>query len=168
MKPILTVSSLLLALSLTGACAPAAPPPPDTAAMIAAATALNEQFVAAYNSGDVEAVTALYWNSPEAMLFLPDAMMATGIDGIREAMAEGLPAMHAAGAVLTITESHYMVIGDAVAGWGLWTMTMNGPDGTPVEMEGRFTDIRAERDGKWVYLVDHASSILPPPPAGGD
>lgn len=32
-------------------------------------------------------------------------------------------------------------------------------------MMGRYTDIKAERDGKWVYIMDHASMPLPPPSA---
>ena len=42
---------------------------------------------------------------------------------------------------------------------------MTGPDGEPLQMEGRYTDAKAERDGKWVYLVDHASVPIPPPPS---
>ncbi len=167
MKPIVAASPLVLVLALSGACAPAAPPPPDTAAMIAAATALDEQFLTAFNAGDVAAMNSLYWNSPEAMSFMPDVMVSRGIDGIRAGNETGIPAMHAAGAALTINESHHIVVGEAVVSWGLWTMTLNGPDGMPTEMQGRFTDVKAERDGKWVYLVDHASVPLPPPPAGG-
>jgi len=153
----LTISSLAVALTLAGACAPAAPPPPDTAAMLAAATALDEQFEAAYNAYDAEAVSALYWNSPDAVSFPPDAMAATGIAAIRSGMGEGMAAMQAAAARLEITEAHHMVVGDAVASWGMWKMTMTGPDGAPMEITGRFTDLKAERDGKWVYLMDHAS-----------
>jgi ketosteroid isomerase-like protein len=168
MKPIFAVSSLALAVSLAGGCAPAAPPPPDTAAMIAAATALDEQFEAAFNAGDAAALNALYWNSPEAVSLGPDTMVSRGIEGIRTGNDAAIPALHDAGAVLQLTESHHIVVGDAVVTWGLWTMTMNGPDGAPMEMQGRFTDVKAERDGKWVYLVDHASVPLPPPPGGGN
>jgi len=30
-------------------------------------------------------------------------------------------------------------------------------------MEGRFSDVKAVRDGKWVYVMDHASIPVPPP-----
>ena len=43
-------------------------------------------------------------------------------------------------------------------------MTVRGADGKPTEMTGRYTDVKAERDGKWVYLMDHGSAPLPPPP----
>ena len=44
-----------------------------------------------------------------------------------------------------------------------------GPDGTPIEVHGRYTDVKAERDGRWVYLVDHGSvptSAQEPPEPG--
>jgi uncharacterized protein (TIGR02246 family) len=157
------IPTLVLAFGLTGACAPAAPPPPDTAAMLASATALDEQFAAAYNAYDAEAVAALYWNSPETVSFPPDVMVVRGFDAIRSGTVEGMAAMQAAGAKLELTETHHMVIGDAVATWGMWKLTMTGPDGAPMEMAGRFSDIKAERDGKWVYVMDHASAPLPPP-----
>jgi len=34
---------------------------------------------------------------------------------------------------------------------------MTGPEGKPFEMTGRYTDVKALRDGKWVYITDHAS-----------
>jgi hypothetical protein len=29
--------------------------------------------------------------------------------------------------------------------------------GDPVTLHGRFTDVAAKRNGRWVYIVDHAS-----------
>jgi VCBS repeat-containing protein len=37
--------------------------------------------------------------------------------------------------------------------------------GAPVTMKGRFAEVSVEKDGKWVYLVDHASAEPPPAPA---
>lgn len=157
--------AVAVTIALGAACAPAAPPPPDTDAMIAAADALDERFMAAFNAGDVATLQAMYWNSPDAVSFPPDAMIHRGT-ATRDGIAAMVAGMQAAGAKLELTEKHHMVIGDAVATWGLWTMTMSGPDGAPMQMQGRFTDIKAERDGQWVYLMDHASVPLPPAPGG--
>jgi hypothetical protein len=35
---------------------------------------------------------------------------------------------------------------------------------SPQVMEGRYSDVKAPRDGKWVYATDHASVPLPPRP----
>jgi hypothetical protein len=34
-----------------------------------------------------------------------------------------------------------------------------------MELDGRFTDVKTQRDGKWVYILDHASAPMPGPPA---
>jgi hypothetical protein len=32
-------------------------------------------------------------------------------------------------------------------------------------MEGRYTSVAVRKNGKWMYVVDHASVPMPPPPA---
>lgn len=162
MKPSVKLFTLLVVPILFIGCT-TAPQPPDTAAMLASASALDESFVAAYNQGDADALAALYWNSPDVVSFLPDQMEVRGHDAIRAANAAAFEGM--AGAHLELTESHQMPAGDVVIGWGLWRLTMPAADGTTQEMTGRYTDVKAERDGKWVYLLDHASVPAPPPPA---
>lgn len=66
---------------------------------------------------------------------------------------------------LELIESNYKVAGDVVIGWGKWRLTMTPPEGGSVVIEGRYTDVKAQRDGKWVYILDHGSAPLPPPPA---
>lgn len=154
---LLRVTTLLL---LTGACEPAAPPN-DPDAMTAAARALDQEFVAAFNAGDAEALSSLFWNSPEAVLFPPGAVEARGTAAILEANTLALAALP--GAQIELIESHQMPAGDLVVGWGKWRITMPGPDGTVTEIIGRHTDVKAERDGRWVYLLDHASVPLPAP-----
>lgn len=132
--------------------------------MIAAAKALDATFLAAYNAKDAEAVSATYWHSPDVVSFQPDSMIQRGWDEIHTAFVEGFKQLPE-GAKLELNESHYSVAGDIVLTWGLWTFTMPGPDGKPIVAEGRYTDVKARRDGKWVYIMDHASAPLPPPPA---
>jgi uncharacterized protein (TIGR02246 family) len=139
---------------------------PDKDAMMASAQALDDQFVAAFNRGDGAAVAALYADGPDTMNFPPDAMMVRGIGAIRDSSAKMFAAMP--GAKIELVERHHVAMTDVVLGWGLWRMTMTGPDGAPMTMEGRYTDVKAQRDGKWVYLMDHASVPMPPPPAGGN
>ena len=80
-----------------------------------------------------------------------------GIDAIRDANTKMLAGMK--GATLEITEHHQVPAGDVVLGWGTFTLTM--PNGGP-EILGRYTDVKGQRDGKWVYLMDHGSVPLPP------
>lgn len=108
-------------------------------------------------TGDLEAMTALYWKSPEVVSSPPGELVARGHDAIRAGFEKEFTAK---GAKLEVTESHHVVLGDAVLGWGLWKWMGPGPDGKIIEATGRYTDVKAERDGKWVYILDHASSPM--------
>lgn len=155
-----TVSRLVMAAVL-GLIFVASARADDPEEMLAAATALNQRFVAAMNAGDVDAVMATYWNSPELVTFWPDAMIARGWGATKEGVAQTFKNMP--GARLELTESHQMIAGDTVIGWGLWRMSVPQADGRSATMEGRYTDVKAKRDGQWVYILDNASVPLPPP-----
>jgi ketosteroid isomerase-like protein len=130
--------------------------------MIKAAEGVDQAFLKAFNEGNVDAISALYWKSPDVLLFPPDAMMVKGSDSLRNMYVQFLATMK--GCRLEMKETHQMPVGEVVLGWGLWRLTMPAPDSgsAPIEMLGRYTDVKAERDGKWVYLMDHASVPVPP------
>ncbi len=156
--PLRLLAGSVMVLSL--ACS-TAEPTQSTDEMLVAAEALDEAFVTAFNQGDANAMAGLYWNSPDVVSYLPDVLEVRGHDAIREANALSFAA--APGAQLELTEKHLMAAGDVVIGWGLWRISIPTADGEPVELIGRYTDVKAERDGRWVYLLDHASMPLPPP-----
>ena len=131
-----------------------------TEQMLASAGALDKAFIAAFNRGDRAALTDMYWNSPDVVFFPPDTMVVHGHTAIKDAWA--MMTGNTGGLKLEMIESHNQAEGTVVLGWGLWKLTMTGPDGKPMEMSGRYTDVKAERGGKWVYLMDHASVPIPP------
>lgn len=130
--------------------------------MIKGAKGLETAFLKAFNEHNAEAMAPLYWNSPDVVLMPPDMMLVKGAAAVNAAFVQMMPMMK--DCKLEITESHQVPVGDVVVGWGLFKLTAPGPDGKPMESLGRFSDVKAERDGKWVYLVDHASVPMPPPP----
>lgn len=148
----LTLATCVGALLALAGCA-SAPEKPAPEAMVASADALDAAFAEAFNKGDVDALDALYWNSADVVSFPPDLMEARGIAAIREANAKSVASLR--GAQLTLVESHNIPVGEAVVGWGRFRLSVPG---VPAPVEGRYTDVKAERDGKWVYIVDHASS----------
>jgi ketosteroid isomerase-like protein len=160
---VLPVASFLVA----AACAPAPPPPPAAppgptpAEKIAAANKLDQDFIAAFNKQDTEAVMALYANSPNLVSIGPDGMGLKGYDGNKASTAEMFKGMP--GAKLELLTSENQVHGDVVLGWGTWRMTIPAKP-KPMVMEGRFSDAKALRDGKWVYLMDHVSVPIPGDP----
>lgn len=130
--------------------------------MVTAADALDKRFLEAFNAGDVDALAATYWNSPNLVSFGPDGMGTKGWETTKAGSVEMFKAMP--GAKLEFTTMQNDVHGDMVLGWGTWKMTIPTPAG-PQVMEGRYSDAKALKDGKWVYLMDHASVPLPPAPA---
>lgn len=173
MKPVarpLVAATVLAVVGLLASCAPPPPPEPPKPLqtpeqMIESAKAVDAAFLAAFNKADAEAVVATYWNSPDTVLYLPDAMEARGFDAIKASFAQSLPAM--GGCQLATNDVNYRAIGeDSVVSSGLWTMTCPAAEGAaPEEMKGRVTALLQRKDGRWLYVVDHAS-VPTPPPAG--
>src|SRR5262249_50201337 len=50
-----------------------------------------------------------------------------------------------------------------IADVGRWEDSVTRPDGKRVTFQVRTSEILVKRDGRWLYLVDHASIGLPPP-----
>jgi ketosteroid isomerase-like protein len=155
----LSVNALLIAgILLISGCGPKGDSPEK---MIAEAKALDQRFFDAYNKGDVDAIMATYWNSPDLVSFPPGAMMAKGFEAVRQGMLKEFSGPRGK---LELVDANYKVAGDIVYCWGTWRWTMAPPEGPPIEVLGRYSDIKAKRDGKWVFVMDHASAPMPPPP----
>jgi ketosteroid isomerase-like protein len=90
-------------------------------------------------------------------------MEARGTAAIRKALTGML-------AAVTVTDMRidatYATTGDTSVGWGHFYMTVTPKGGgAPQKMEGRATVVAKRIGGKWLYVTDHASVPLPPPPA---
>ncbi|HEX5131302.1 MAG TPA: nuclear transport factor 2 family protein [Candidatus Krumholzibacteria bacterium] len=134
----------------------------DDAEVLKAAAAVDDAFLKAFNSDDAKGMAACY--SKDAVLFPPDVLTVTGSTAIMSTFAVMVKTMP--GCKLEMTDRHSIVAGDKVISYGTFKMTAPGPDGKPMEMMGRFTDVKAMQDGKWVYIHDHASMPMPAPEGG--
>jgi ketosteroid isomerase-like protein len=57
--------------------------------------------------------------------------------------------------------------GDTAVAWGTYTIVMVSKDsGAEVTEVGRYTDVQKKSDGRWQYIVDHASDD--PAPVAAD
>jgi len=122
---------------------------------------IGQAFVKAFKAGDLEAVVALY--APDALSFPPDAMTANGLEEIRQSWGGLLNNFNVQD--LIITNAHHQTSGDLSSAWGNFKMILDPKEGgDQVVMEGRFTDVAKKINGKWLYLNDHSSLPLPPPP----
>jgi uncharacterized protein (TIGR02246 family) len=123
--------------------------------------AVDRAWVMAMKANDVAAVMKCY--APDAVVWLPGAPTARGEQAIR-AMYEG---MFSANTVrdATVTEVQERMAGGTAVRWGKFSLTLAPKSGgEPAVLSGRFTEVVERRDGRWVYIVDHASPE--PPPAG--
>lgn len=158
MKHLIFTGLIIAVAGYILSCAPRGKNPEE---MIAAAKALDQRFITAYKNLDAEGVAACYWNSPELVSYPPAAMQEKGWQEVKEGLKQFFNTVQRL--EVELIETNYKVLGDAVFGWGIWRMTIHTPDGQSLEMKGRFSDVKAERDGKWVYIFDHASVPLPSP-----
>jgi len=163
-SPLALILTVAIAAGLVGCARGGSGASPET--MIAAAKALDQQFTTAFNKGDLDGVMATYDHGPDVVLFAPDELEVRGWDSIRKGLQQALA--NAPGAHLELVSPQYRAAGDVVIGWGTFRLINAVPAKGTVETMGRYTDVKAQRDGKWVYIVDHASVPLPPPSPTAD
>ena len=160
MKRIFLCAMLFAPAVLFLGCAPQGENPEG---MVASAKELDQQFIAAANKGDVDAIMAYYWNNPDLVVYPPDEMETRGWQAQQASFKNFFAAMR--NAKWELVEPNYKAAGDVVIGWGKVKLTVPSEGGAGVEMLFRYTDVKTKRDGKWVYILDHDSAPLPPPPA---
>jgi len=123
------------------------PKPPDThVADEAAIRAINPSWFSAYNSGNVDAIVALY--GEDAVLSAPGAPAGRGHAAIREILAKGIAdgmALHAG----STTDAG--VSGDL--GWEWGTFTVSDKSDVTVDA-GKYVTVYARKDGKWLIIRD--------------
>jgi uncharacterized protein (TIGR02246 family) len=119
-------------------------------------------FLKAFTASDADATAACY--AEDAVLWIPGQPMAKGREAIHAALAGFFSAVTIKD--MTITPMGGGTVGDDATSWGTFVLVAvdrkSGEESTEV---GRYVDVSRRIDGKWVYIVDHASDDPPPPPA---
>ncbi len=109
-----------------------------------------EAFFAAFNSGDVNAVLALY--EPGAVLMAQPGHAAEGARALREA----LNGFFALKPTLIPEKKKFIGAGDIALSVVAWSLRGTGPDGEPVQITGTSSDVlRKQADGKWLFIIDN-------------
>jgi uncharacterized protein (TIGR02246 family) len=140
-----TFAIIALIGALTGCGAPAAQQSAELAAM-------TERWEEALNSGNAEAVAALY--SDDARLLPPNAEPARG----RAAVAAEFSTMIAAGLKVDLEDLDSVVAGDV--GYKVGTYSLLAPGGVTVD-RGKYIDVWRKIDGEWKITNDIWNSNLP-------
>ena len=142
---VFTFATLAAIIAATACAPPAAQQSPELAAM-------TERWEKALNSGDVEAVAALY--SDDARLLPPNAELAQG----RVAIAAEFSQMIAAGLTIDLENVDAVVAGDV--GYKVGTYILLAPGGVTVD-RGKYIDVWRKVDGQWKITNDIWNSSLP-------
>ncbi len=115
----------------------------------------------ALRANDVDGLAACY--TADSTNFAVDSMAGVGPDAVRESWAGFFAAFKVLSA--TLSDRHSEISGDLAAAWGLFHLTVEPAEGgEPMEMHGRYMDVAKNFDGTWLYVADHASMPIPPPP----
>ena len=111
---------------------------------------MHARFAAAFNSGDVDAIMALY--EPESTLVPQPGQAVVGREALRESLLQFLTLR----GTIQIT-TMFTVHGPGVAlTRGRWTLQGTGPDGKPIEMTGQGVEVlRQQPGGDWLLVIDH-------------
>lgn len=116
----------------------------------------------AFEAGDADAVAQCY--APDAVFWLPGGAMMKGRDAIRAGYADFFSGSTIKS--MKLTELGKVSHGNEAASWGTFSLVIvSKKDGRETTELGRYTDVSRRIDGRWQYLVDHASDD-PAPPGG--
>jgi len=146
--------AIAVAVTLAAGCGP------DDKDMIKQAKKVDAKFQKAFTKEDVEGIMELYWNDPAVVLVPIGGPIITGPDGVRKEFQNFFDGTNVKS--FTLGEQNYAVAGDAVIGWGTFKIETDPSLGPAATMEGRYTEVVAKRDGKWVYIHDNASVAMTP------
>src|SRR5438105_4482552 len=128
---------------------------PAFAADTGGGTAVDDAWLKAMKANDIEGIVKLY--ASDAVAWLPDMAEAKGTDAIRAAYKGLMEANTVKDVALTDRGSRKM--GKDVAAWGKYRLVLAPKaGGEPMVLTGRFSEVVEERNGKWLYVVDHASA----------
>lgn len=118
---------------------------------------MHPAFQAAFNAQDLDALVALYEEG--AALTPQPGVVVTGHAAIREALGGFL----GLNGPISMTTKTIILAGDLVMLHAEWTLNGTGPDGSPIALAGRTSEVvRRQTDGTWRYTIDNPYSVDAP------
>jgi ketosteroid isomerase-like protein len=118
---------------------------------------LDETFCSAMTRKDLEGVMRCLWEDPNLVVVLWDATVYRGPEAIRAAAQQLFDTF--AAVRLKIDEVSHVPVGDGVVAVGTATYDLQAKDGSAVRIVERWTDLRRQINGRWVYVLDHAHEL---------
>lgn len=111
---------------------------------------LHKAFEDAFNSGNVDAVIALY--EPDASLVPQPGTVTKGRQSVRQALQQFL----ALKGTMRIETIYVMEQGGVVLTRGQWHLKSKDGQGNPIELSGKSIEVaRRQPNGEWLLAIDH-------------
>ncbi|MFP3391635.1 YybH family protein [Brevibacillus sp. SIMBA_040] len=111
---------------------------------------MNAAFAAAFNSGQIENLLALY--EPDAVLIDHNSNEMRGTEAIRQALEQLLQIK----GTMISTNIYCILYGDLALLRAHFVIHGTGPDGRSSQFDGHTSEIvRKQPNGGWLYIVDH-------------
>jgi uncharacterized protein (TIGR02246 family) len=106
----------------------------------------------AFNSGDIEAVMALYM--PDAIYMAEPGRQVSGKEAIRAVYTQ----LVSLKVPITLELLDFAVVGDIAQTRGRWSMRGTSADGQPVDMGSSTLAevLKRQPDGTWLVMIDSA------------
>jgi ketosteroid isomerase-like protein len=115
---------------------------------------MHPAFTAAFNARDLDALLMLYEEG--AALTPQPGVVVSGPAAIREALGGFL----GLNGPIAMTTKTIIPAGDLALLHAEWTLKGTGPDGTPIALAARSSEvIRRQPDGTWRYTIDNPYSV---------
>ena len=130
----------------------------ETVAIHETIVAANEEFMAAFNSGDAAGVAAFY--TEDAQLLPPNADVMAGKEAI-QAFWQGAMDMGCKECSLEIVE--LLENGDMVIEIGNYILIIQLAEGETITDKGKYLVVWKQEDGAWRLDIDIWNSSLPVP-----
>src|SRR4051794_4260901 len=116
--------------------------------------AMPPAFTAAFNARDLDALLELY--EAGGVLTPQPGVVVSGPAAIREALGGFL----GLNGPITMTTRTIIPAGDLALLHAEWTVDGTGPDGAPIVLSARSSEvIRRQADGTWRYVIDNPYSV---------
>lgn len=153
------VMKILSVLLFTISCTSKGPAPAE---MLAAAKALDQKHVAAFNSRDIDAFMAVRL-SDASLAVLDEDEFIFGWQNYKDAIQKFLASKKSI--EFAFTEARNIIAGDQVLGQHKWHEVSVRNDGKRKVSTGLHSDVKALRDGKWVIVAETWVELTPKPGA---
>jgi ketosteroid isomerase-like protein len=117
---------------------------------------LDRRFCEALGRKDLDAAMACFWDDPDVVV-----VIAGNVQKGPAAVRSGIKQLFDQNESLRVevSEITYLRSGDGIIGVGTATFDLKPVNGKPQLMVERWSDLRRKINGRWVYVLDHATMV---------